>query len=605
VFLQTETGTLAAPVTYHVPTGGWDSLNAGDLDGDGRTDLVVTSGQGFGFANLNVLLQMPDGTLGTPTPYSVSGVTAVRGAVLADTNGDGRTDIVVSYGGNRPSTFIARFLQNAAGGMDPAVSYPSHDFPTAVVAADMDGDGRKDVLVAHENFLKLGVYRQFPSGDLVSEEQYPMANGHQSSPQALAVGDINGDGRPDAVLSDSTNGLIVLRHVADTSLALTVTAPTPTGGPYYVGAPLTVRWTAGDFVPLAGFDLAVSWNGGATYTPIAGCTGLPATATECTWTPGQAGIGAPIRVTARDSAGNTASAQTTFSPVAPNINVTAPNGNQFAGVGTTRTIEWSHNLPVAGTVRIELSRDGGGTYETLADSAPVGNATSGSFAWDVTGPTTSTARVRVTSNGPLAASGIINFAITTSPTLSVGSPFAGSTVYTTALNVNWTSNAGTVGTVRIEISRDGGSTFETIADSIPNQGSFTGSIPGPGATDARVRVTLTVGSAPSTTATSASFKLVQPTLAVTNPVAGATFVTGATLAITWTTSLPATPWSALIELSRDGGSTYQNVGFGPNNGTFSWVVTGPATSTAQVRVSLGTRRSWSRRAPRLRSRPLQ
>ena len=65
-------------------------------------------------------------------------------------------------------------------------------------------------------------------------------------------------------------------------------------------------------------------------------------------------------------------------------------------------------------------------------------------------------------------------------------------------------------------------------------------------------------------------------------------VTGATLAITWTTSLPATPWSALIELSRDGGSTYQNVGFGPNNGTFSWVVTGPATSTAQVRVSLGT-----------------
>ena len=154
VFLQTETGTLAAPVTYHVPTGGWDSLNAGDLDGDGRTDLVVTSGQGFGFANLNVLLQMPDGTFGTPTPYSVSGVTDVRAAVLADTNGDGRTDIVVSYGGNRPSTFIARFLQNAAGGMDPAVSYPSHDFPTALVAADMDGDGRKDVLVAHQSYRK-------------------------------------------------------------------------------------------------------------------------------------------------------------------------------------------------------------------------------------------------------------------------------------------------------------------------------------------------------------------------------------------------------------------------------------------------------------------
>ena len=47
LFLQTETGTLAPPVTYHVARGGFDELDAGDIDGDGRTDLVVTSGQGF------------------------------------------------------------------------------------------------------------------------------------------------------------------------------------------------------------------------------------------------------------------------------------------------------------------------------------------------------------------------------------------------------------------------------------------------------------------------------------------------------------------------------------------------------------------------------
>ena len=45
VFLQTETGSLASPVTYHVPRSGQDELDAGDIDGDGRTDLVVMSGQ--------------------------------------------------------------------------------------------------------------------------------------------------------------------------------------------------------------------------------------------------------------------------------------------------------------------------------------------------------------------------------------------------------------------------------------------------------------------------------------------------------------------------------------------------------------------------------
>jgi hypothetical protein len=587
VFLQTATGTLAAPVTYHVAHGGFDELDAGDVDGDGRTDLVVMSGQNFAFPNLSVLLQMPDGTFGAPASYSVGTGTNTSGVAIGDTNGDGRSDVVVSYGGNRPGSFIARFLQNAGGTLDPAVSYASYDIPGAIVLADVDGDGRKDALVTHGGFARLGVYRQFPSGDFLGEELYPMGSASEFQPQGLAVGDINGDGRPDAVLADANRGLVVLRHVQDTSLALVVTAPT--GGPFYIGAPLTVAWSTGDAVALAGFDLSASFNGGTTYTPIAGCTGLPATAGTCAWTPaGPASSAVRVRVTARDGTGQTAFAESTFNLVAPLVAVTAPTSNQFVGVGGTTMISWTHNLPTSGTVRVELSRDNGATYETLADAAPIstgGVGTAGSFAWNVTGPTTSTARVRVTANGSLSASGNIGFAITTTPTLTVLSPGGGATWYTNVFSAVWTSNAGNIGTVRLELSRDGGATFETLVDSMPNQGRWSGPISGPSAANALVRVTMTT-SFGTVSATGSSFTLVQPSLVVTSPAAGATLFPGTATTITWTTNLPAS-WSTQIELSRDGGGTYQNLAFGaPNSGNFAWTVTGPVTSAAQVRVTI-------------------
>ena len=69
VFLQTAAGTLASPVAYQVPGGGVE-LQAGDVNSDGRTDLVVRPPQGTGTPNMTVLLQNADGTMGTPTPYS-------------------------------------------------------------------------------------------------------------------------------------------------------------------------------------------------------------------------------------------------------------------------------------------------------------------------------------------------------------------------------------------------------------------------------------------------------------------------------------------------------------------------------------------------------
>ena len=87
--------------------------------------------------------------------------------------------------------------------------------------------------------------------------------------------------------------------------------------------------------------------------------------------------------------------------------VTAPNGRTWP-IAATRTIRWSHNLGIAETVDIEVSRDGGATWEVVASGQANATNTSGTFDWLVSGPATTTARVRVTWSGGMAVTDLSN-----------------------------------------------------------------------------------------------------------------------------------------------------------------------------------------------------
>src|SRR5205807_1619479 len=81
---------------------------------------------------------------------------------------------------------------------------------------------------------------------------------------------------------------------------------------------------------------------------------------------------------------------------APVVSLTAPNGGEALQPGQAFAITWSatDNVGVA-SVDLAYSTDGGATYpNAIATAIP----NSGSYAWTVTGPATSTARVRVTAH---------------------------------------------------------------------------------------------------------------------------------------------------------------------------------------------------------------
>jgi hypothetical protein len=358
-----------------------------------------------------------------------------------------------------------------------------------------------------------------------------------------------------------------------------------------------VGWTAADDVGVAGIDVEFSSDGGATFAPIPGCIGLPGAAQSCSWAaPGPVTTQGRVRVTARDAAGNIASAasSTNFSIVSGSatLTLTRPVTALTWRAGSTQAIRFTHNLGVGQKVVIELSRDGGATFENVEPAFVTTSATNGVFNWLVTAPATTRARVRVSwaGNPAIASTTPVNFTIldrihVTRPNTALSWP-TGAT-----RNINWSHNLGTAERVNIDLSRDGGTTWSSIATNVPNTtdttGSFAWVVTGPATTRARVRVSWTAD--PNVQSASAADFTIAGTITIMAPNGASSWAIGSARTVSWNHTLGGGQ-TFDIDLSTDDGATFpvpvaRAVLAGPTTGAFDWTVPGPASTTARLRVS--------------------
>ncbi len=230
VLLNDGTGHFASSRVYAAQHSGYEDLEVGDVSGDGRADIVVMSGQLYATPNLSVLAQTANG-FAAPAEYRVGANVNTQGIGIGDVTGDGRSDVVASYGGNRPSAFIAVFAQTAAGTLASPVQYTSYDIPEPVDVADLNLDGKADVVTVHGGWLRAGIYLQGAGGTLGPEELTEIPYASHYNPHGLAVGDVDADSSPDVVIADSNNGLVILPGIAppltaDRAVALVAPAST-------------------------------------------------------------------------------------------------------------------------------------------------------------------------------------------------------------------------------------------------------------------------------------------------------------------------------------------------------------------------------------------
>jgi FG-GAP-like repeat/FG-GAP repeat len=150
------------------------SVAVADVNGDGKSDLVVanwcgsgTGGGCTGIASLGVLLGNGDGTFQSAVTYSSGGYYALSVAV-ADLNGDGKADLVVTndcqsdIGQCKADGTVGVLLGNGDGTFQTVVNYDSGGYFThSVAVADINGDGKPDLVVANTGSVQVRASRDF------------------------------------------------------------------------------------------------------------------------------------------------------------------------------------------------------------------------------------------------------------------------------------------------------------------------------------------------------------------------------------------------------------------------------------------------------------
>jgi hypothetical protein len=212
VLLGNGDGTFQTARMYvlDVGEGGASSIAVADVNRDGKPDLLVagTSGNGCpGFAGVVwVALGNGDGSFQTAKTYS-SGGCGTNQIAVADVNGDGKPDLLVANGCAIDNCLDSGLgdvlLGNGDGTFQAAVGYHSGQGAVSIALADVNGDGKGDLLVANRGCYLCGgsVAVMLGNGDGTFQAAQTYNSGGFLA-FAMAVQDVNKDGKPDLIVAN-------------------------------------------------------------------------------------------------------------------------------------------------------------------------------------------------------------------------------------------------------------------------------------------------------------------------------------------------------------------------------------------------------------------
>ncbi len=219
VYLNDGSGRFSVSGTFGAPEWSTRYVTVADLNGDARPDLIVANRGGSASPGRPSFVCMNDGKGAFPgcAPLATSSATII---VAADLDRDGAVDLFVPH---RDGGRNLVFWNDGTGtfGAPPVAIGPEHSSIRAATSGDIDGDGVIDLFVGD---VETGMFVYLGTGSRAFGPPLALSAG-KVVPGAVAIADLDRDGRPDLVVgNDQLPGVILFNQGGGKQLRFTPAA---------------------------------------------------------------------------------------------------------------------------------------------------------------------------------------------------------------------------------------------------------------------------------------------------------------------------------------------------------------------------------------------